>query len=164
MGACVRKSSTGSTAIVLARRGKIIVTHTDLIYIGSRNEQKWEWPLTSLRCYRYEGKIFSFTPAQNCSSGEGPYIFVCDKAKELFDLVAMNISQESWIGEAAAVGPGNKDAQPQQMLSSPKASPLPSRFEYTSILFSDGDHPPPDADHPPPDPDTQERHPQRTDI
>lgn len=193
MGACIGKSSNQTFIVrninderVLVQEGKMIVTPTDLIYIDSRNKEKWEWPLKFLRRYGCEGKVFSFEAGRKCISGEGLYAFVCEEANELFRLVARNISQGNQLAEQQAtsnesptdtalplfpqkrtsvmqngrdtvVCPVNVDAHPQQMHMGPKTSPTtvtpfdmvppttspPPITGYTSIHFSDADHPPP---------------------
>lgn len=78
---------------VLVRKGYIIVTETELVYVDSKSKQEWEWPFKYLRRYGCEGNVFSFEAGRKCTNGEGTYAFVCNKANDLFTIVAKNIAQ-----------------------------------------------------------------------
>ena len=105
MGACMHKMSTQEGRLVITpaelahldnqkkekwrQEGKFSITPTNIIFINNRREE-WQWSLKHLKCYSFEGKVFSF---EGCGFVTGNYTVTCKDAQKIFDTVARNISQ-----------------------------------------------------------------------
>jgi hypothetical protein len=164
MGSCVTHPSEYPTFRVtnindehmLVHKGIMVVTNTDLIYEDSKTKKKWEWPLKYLRRYGCEGNVFSFEAGRKCVNGEGLYAFTCNKANELFEIVARNIADNT---ETDLLPPLNEPPEPEPVLdpgfqmitSPPPIAPAPpptssaNKRDYLDLMFdkSDTSLPPP---------------------
>lgn len=127
----------------LVHKGEMVITSTDLIYVDSKTKQRWEWPLKYLRRYGCEGNVFSFEAGRKCANGEGLYAFTCQRANELFDIVARNISQGNVQAEGdvndSIVPINNNGPMPTILPPTLPTNPRPGQGQldkYSDLVFT----------------------------